>query len=280
MSYTSDVSICIQIDCRETKLYELVKNSINDNRIILESTNLPLGDIIIKVDEEEHMIFERKSINDLACSIRDGRYNEQSYRFQSVNLHNHNIIYLIEGNIMNYSNKYNKMSRNALFSAMYSLWYTRGFSVIRTMNIEETTELLLRFADKHLREKNKSGFYTLHKKDISNNEYMATTEIRHTKDTVHANHYSEVVKRVRKHNITPDNISEIILSQIPGISSTTAKVVMEKYNSIYHLIDSLKKNPSCIDNLMYTTKSGQIRKVSSKSIGFIKKYLLSERMKE
>ena len=40
-----------------------------------------LGDVIICDDDgSERMIIERKTLNDLAASIKDGRYEEQGYR--------------------------------------------------------------------------------------------------------------------------------------------------------------------------------------------------------
>ena len=44
----------------------------------------------------------------------------------------------------------------------------------------------------------------------------------------------DVIKK-EKENITPENIGEIILSQIPGVSSHTSKVIMNKYGSLYGL---------------------------------------------
>ena len=60
--------------------------------ITIEKENLPIGDIIIYSDEgEEIAIIERKTLADLAASIRDGRYSEQSYRLNNCKLHNHAI---------------------------------------------------------------------------------------------------------------------------------------------------------------------------------------------
>ena len=41
---------------------------------------LPLGDVILCENNTEKLIIERKSLGDLASSIKDGRYEEQSYR--------------------------------------------------------------------------------------------------------------------------------------------------------------------------------------------------------
>ena len=59
---------------------------------MLEEKSLPIGDVIISNDDrEEKLIIERKTMRDLASSIRDNRYNEQSYRLDECQIHNHNI---------------------------------------------------------------------------------------------------------------------------------------------------------------------------------------------
>ena len=68
----------IKIDNREEDLIKninyLISNipSFKDIQIIVET--LPLGDIIICDDISEKLVIERKSVNDLLSSIKDGRY--------------------------------------------------------------------------------------------------------------------------------------------------------------------------------------------------------------
>ena len=78
------------------KNYIEIIPSYKELEIVVES--LPLGDVIIcGNNKEEKILIERKSLSDLAASIKDGRYEEQSYRLNGSPYHNHNIIYLIEG---------------------------------------------------------------------------------------------------------------------------------------------------------------------------------------
>jgi hypothetical protein len=56
--------------------------------------------------------------------------------------------------------------------------------------------------------------------------------------------YVNVIKKVKKENITPENIDEIMLCQIPGISSVTALAIIKKFNTtvlfaFYHLKHAL-----------------------------------------
>ena len=86
--------------------------------------------------------------------------------------------------------------------------------------------------------------------------------------------YCQVVKKVKKDNITPNNIGGILLSQIPGISSVTSLVIMEKFGSLYELMKALEKDTNCLNNLTYKTKGGKTRHISKTCIENIIKYLL------
>ena len=76
----------IQIDNREKELItqiDIIKSIIPAfANIKVEIVLLPIGDILIvdAENKETKLIFERKSICDLSASIKDGRYEEQSYR--------------------------------------------------------------------------------------------------------------------------------------------------------------------------------------------------------
>ena len=46
-----------------------------------------------------------------------------------------------------------------------------------------------------------------------------------------------LLKRLKRKTYTPENIGEIILSQIPGVSSHTFNmIIMNKYGSLYGLL--------------------------------------------
>ena len=87
--------------------------------------------------------------------------------------------------------------------------------------------------------------------------------------------YCNVVKKVKKENVTPDNIGEIMLCQVPGISSVTAIAIMKQFPSFFHLLESCKNDPKCLENLKYTS-NGKIRKISKTSIASIFKYFIDD----
>jgi ERCC4-type nuclease len=68
----------IKIDHREHELIKhvtyLKTNFSQYNELQISVENLPLGDIILSNGSKEEVIIERKTINDLLSSIKDGRY--------------------------------------------------------------------------------------------------------------------------------------------------------------------------------------------------------------
>ena len=219
---------------------------------------MDLGDISIWNEEEELLLLERKNLSDLASSIKDGRYAEQSYRLNGHSLHNHNIVYLVEGNISHYSDKWSKVKPGTLYTTMFSVQYFKGFSLVRTFDITETAEYILRVTDKLSRSSDKFGFY-------------------HESFQPKKKNYAQVVYKEKKKNITPENIGGIILSQIPGISSKTSHAVIAKHGSLFQLLKALEKDKHCLDNLLYKTKTGQERRISRTSIANIIQYLFYQK---
>lgn len=274
------------------------------------SESLSIGDVIIMNEKEEILIIERKSISDLMSSIKDGRYEEQSYRLTGISHPNHNIYYLIEGDV----NKINRFKENhiteklTLYSAIFSLNYTKGFSVMRTFSMDESAVFICNTANKLTKNEaeNKKGYYCRNdfNKELDTNEDTnentnetdkADNTTEDTNETEKADNtnentnedtgakltevqtskdYISVVKRVKKENITVHNIDEIILCQIPGISSVTALAVIDKFKHIHNLINTILQDVDCLNDVTYTNSKGQIRKINKTCIENIKKYLL------
>ena len=208
----------------------------------IKSERLPLGDIILHDPGQgqgrgrDIVLFERKSLNDLAASIQDGRYKEQSFRLietaTATGFHTHNIVYIIEGDLTQYEakrNKNNRITKTALLSAMVSLMYYKGFSVVRTMNLGETADFILHFADKVAKESADGATPAYHGDESS------------TDVTQQA--YSEVAaKKEKRDYITRENIGEIMLSQVPGVSPKVASAILAKYGgSIYEFLGDLHR---------------------------------------
>uniref|UniRef100_A0A6C0CR71 ERCC4 domain-containing protein n=1 Tax=viral metagenome TaxID=1070528 RepID=A0A6C0CR71_9ZZZZ len=246
------------IDNREKKVIPLIKALNNDLElnIDIEVSMLPLGDFIIQDNDCDIVIFERKSLSDLASSTKDGRYNEQSFRLSNQSLHNHNIVYVIEGDLNRYNPKFTRVPKTTLINAMISLQYYKGFSVVRTNSMLETSEFILRYISKITKSK-KKPFYSENNKSLDNSNYC------------------QVVSKVKKNNITPENIGEIILSQIPGVSAKVSMGIMKHFTSLHDLLTKLYDNHNCLKELTIDTNA--TKKVPKKAIDNIIQYLLYQK---
>lgn len=276
------------IDERETALYEKCESILDSQQkasyIQLSKEVLNLGDILIKTDEDKDvLLIERKSFSDLLASIKDGRYEEQSYRLlHSSGFPPHSVFYLIEGML---SQLRAPIEKKIIFSAISTLQFFKGFSVHRTSSVQESAEWLLQFADKIERNflKGVVPYYLttpFHRGFTNNNDEntnsmndsdVAIENIRQPESA----DYCHVVKKVKKDNVTPENMGEIILCQIPGISSITAITIMKRFSNFTHLMEELTKDPTCIENLTIES-NGKTRKMSKSVVENIRKYLLNK----
>jgi ERCC4-type nuclease len=272
----------IKIDTREHELFKKCEATISAvpkfNAIKLVSETLPLGDIIINDGTDDCIIIERKTLSDLSASIKDGRYEEQSYRLNGIQHHNHNIVYLIEGDMQRFNSFKERIDKQTMYSAMFSINYFKGFSVMRSNTIEETATMICNMVYKVVSglKADKKGYYSNflkeskeEVKDESNEEEKEKLE----KEVNKEKDYCTVVKKVKKDNITTDNIGEIMLCQIPGISSTTALAILSQFKTLPNLIKSIQEDETCLNAICTTDTNGKNRKISKTAIASIIKFL-------
>ena len=231
------------IDSRETHLYALLKGGEN-----IETRQLTIGDALL-IDEEGmvHIIIERKTVQDLASSITDGRYAEQSARLDSCGTPNHNIIYLVEGSIMGYRSR-GRVTTQILRSSIVSLSVYKGFSVMCTTGLSETKEYLLSLLAKV--EKNTAAGKKI---------YSSGCSI----------HYDETLSMTKLGKATPDTIAMHMLCQVPGVSKTISAALLRTHK----LSELMEMSQPNIELLTYETDGGKTRKVPKNITKAIGEYL-------
>lgn len=292
----------IIVDTREPALYDkLLAENRDGSDFTIVMKPLILGDIALEMKDtnESIVLFERKSLSDLLSSIKDGRYNEQSYRLiHSSQTHTHNIVYIIEGM---YSQLRTPLDRRICLSAMTSLLYYKGFSVIRTCSLSETAEWIFSMSSKIHKERTKGNMPAFQNRQMTlencrlthknrqmthetpssegdslSNTLEQSVDSEPTADTYQqapvAKPYCEVVHKVKKDNITPENIGEIILCTIPGISATSAVEIMKQYTSFSHFMKEIESRPESLQDI-YLTTNGKKRKLGKNIIENILRFL-------
>lgn len=286
------------LDEREDDLYDKCHHMIYEEEPKLQKTLqlskrvLELGDALITTEDDKPvLLIERKCFNDLLASIKDGRYEEQSYRItHTCDLHLHNVIYVLEGV---FSQLRSVQDKKLVYSALTSLNYFKGFSVMKTSSVRETAELIIYAADKIARDiaKGKIPAYkprtssSVSQEDKMQSENPDGEEVGEQDGIINPEvsgeggrgpssvDYCNVVKKAKKENITKDNIGEIILSQIPGISSTTAISIMKGFHSFPHFMKSISENPELLENIR-VENDGKSRKLGKNCIQGIKTFLV------
>lgn len=117
--------------------------TFDGDNIDLEEEGEPLDPRFVDFRNPDHydeyvldIIIERKTGNDLASSIRDGRYDEQKNRLKNSGINN--IIYLIEGKATKTCNLPEKTLETAqLHTRVYN-----GFNILKTSSDEDTLKRL------------------------------------------------------------------------------------------------------------------------------------------
>ena len=217
------------VDSRECELINQLKMILGDKMeesIKIES--LHLGDICIS----DKIIIERKQWSDLACSIIDGRYKEQSARLLQAKEEGYSIYYFLEGNLDLY--KPHGISKDTLRSCVFSLTYEKGFFVIITKSTRDSAEYIVKFDEK-----------------IKKNTTIPITNTMLTKK--------------KNSQITKENISELMLCQIPGISTTTSRIILNQFNTIQDIILELNMNPMLFEEFVYV-KDNKEKKLNKNMI--------------
>lgn len=200
----------IILDNRENKLIDIIGDKFK-----YTTENLHLGDIILKHkihDKMYSIIIERKIISDMVASIKDGRYKEQKMRLlaEAEQSPETIICYILEGMQLDLNQKEQTMLNGAVLSTQFR----DKIPIIRTYTIQETLDMIARLHDRLL---------------ANDLELFGTTT---------NTNYLHAVKKCKKDNLTPQLWNQICYTNIPGISSTIASKIAEKYPTIQSLLNT------------------------------------------
>lgn len=218
------------IDNRETKIKDYFSSKINYVDLF-KFENLDIGDIIIKYNNEIKYIFERKTIRDLSDSIKDNRYHEQKQRMLHAYDNSIKICYIFEY-FKGYINlkddlQINNIRGDILLSAILNTTVCNNFGIIPTNNTDETIFVLEELISRMLKKPDKY--------------FNKTNNID----------YSCLLKKRKKDNINSGNILTLYLCQIPGVSSSIAEQLNEKFKSMNNLINCLNEYEDECDKINY-----------------------------
>lgn len=227
------------IDNRERDLLQIIGEC--------HRKNLDLGDIIIfDKEDNEVLVIERKTVKDLAISIKDGRHKEQKARLiDCYALKGIKVMYIIEGNIEQ-KGKISGIPYTTLISSIINTMLRDDIYVYQSKDINDTKDFILAVFKKYCK-----GNLT-HDKEI---EYVG-----------------EALKLKKKENKNQEDSMIFMLCQVPRISVNIAKAIREHYKSIRDLILAYEGCQDC-ENMLMNIKISEKRKLGKVASKSIWKYL-------
>lgn len=238
------------IDNRETKIKEYFSSQINYVDIF-KYENLDIGDIVIKYNGVVKYIFERKTLRDLADSIKDNRYHEQKQRMKFTSSSDVKISYIFEY-FINYDSlepdiQISNLRGDVVLSAILNTTLRDNYGIFLTKDTRETIYVLENIIYRMLKDPTKY----FDKTEKIDNTYL--------------------LKRRKKDNITRENIFLLYLSQIPGVSKSIGTQLSKMYKTMSEFIlylNTLEKYDDKIDyvaNINVDIKNDKKRKIGKKT---------------
>lgn len=200
--------VVLEVDNRETKFI----NDYQKDFMVLK--NLDLGDFKIYNDKREILI-ERKTIADLVASIKDGRYKNQKLRMLEYRENTEksvDLVYLLEGQISDIP----YFEEKKYWGVLVNSTLRDKIQVIQTGNLKKTAEIILDIYEKLL-----------------NNKFEGSS---HGSNEIH-------LESFKKSSFNkPENYFLGQLKLIPGISSSSAKILDEQFKNMKDLIEKIEEN--------------------------------------
>lgn len=239
----TETRVVVHIDMRESQLIEFFRqnaDAIAIHKIDWKVVPLDIGDIWLELKTSEEStsdcvnknnlyVFERKSFQDLASSIKDGRYKEQKARWLSSVSPSHST-YIIEGCPSSIWSKAQpgKEYINGLKTSVYGSFfihtvYRDGIHVFLSKNTIETAQYLIEIA---IRMKKHPEYFL--NNTLQTPDELGLKEQANNEGISNCN-YLDIcaIKTKKKENITPQVCFLLQLGQIPGISAKIAKLILE-----------------------------------------------------
>ena len=200
--------------------------------MIIKKENLVVGDFQIG-----NMIFERKTHQDLASSILDGRYQEQSNRLMEHATNNPHlkIIYIVEGNLDLYFNQHN-IDKDKIMSSVMSLFYEKGFQVLLTKHVNETSDYLLKFCLKYYTK------YVLQGGGGENDNSEGVPSV--------IENPMICLPKKKSSQIHKDNIGILMLCNVPHISTHVATQLLAPFdNQLGDFLQKIQSDPTYLETI-------------------------------
>lgn len=246
------MDVRIIIDHRESVIKEMVGGGCLEECTF---ENLYIGDVVIKVKDTPLIVMERKTLSDLAASIKDGRYRNQKLKMLET-YESSVVYYIIEGtfDFVETDVMLNGISKKAIISCVVNTMIRDNIKVFVTKNVKETFQLI------------QSIFLRVQKEP---EKYLKTS------DDPKVN----VFVQKGKGTLSKEDCYRNQLCQIPDVSLKTASAIVKQYPSFKEMLAALSslddlEKLKLLKEIRTEDNNGKQRRISEKVAKNIIEYIL------
>jgi ERCC4-type nuclease len=194
---------------------------------------ITVGDYAFVYKGKVIVIVERKSLKDLASSIKDGRMENNNKLLEAQKKHGCQILYIVEGSAYpTLERRIGRMSYKCLQGKLDSLLFRHNIKIIWTKDCEHTAKRLAGLAETFTKFA-KDGLYG---------------EFKNVK--VGANRAVEINTVIKpKHKLNQDQVHLQMLTKLSGVSYKTAMAALQYY-TVFQLLTGQTDATKCY-NMVY-----------------------------
>jgi ERCC4-type nuclease len=223
-----------------TELLKTIEVSVR-----LDRKQLLIGDVQIS-SGDNIILLERKTWADLISSLNDGRYTNQKARLMAERERNPRLkfLYLIEGAPPVYTG-FTRLTPNAhAYAALTKMAIRDGVCCLWSASFFDSARMILYIVKTEAKGGFISEFAPPAQAAAAANEDEEGDAGAAAKAAAPARGYSQFVKHASKRKNTEDNMWEVILTSVPGISTFKALKIMDVYptsKSLYKAYAELER---------------------------------------
>ncbi|CAG8468556.1 8411_t:CDS:2 [Diversispora eburnea] len=246
--WTPDIfEVILVLDTREVKLKkdrDYIQETLQQRGVKISVRNLELGDVIWVARKNGSFIHhedivldyivERKRMDDLIGSIKDGRFREQRFRLSKSGAGQ--IIYLIEDYNLE---KAVEFGMDAVKTAMSSIQMLNGYFLKRTANIDQSIDYLVRMTKMLKNIYENKTLYAIPDNAIYRNTFLEMKQnltLMYPDRNYHVTYSSYCDLNSKSRNLTLKDTFIKMIMTIKGISADKAAEIIKKYPTPLKLV--------------------------------------------
>ena len=240
--------VTIIVDTREKALYNALRSlPLTTAMVSVESACLDIGDVVIRSSTTtQMMVLERKTIQDVASSIQDGRWSEQKRRALAQP---HKLMYLIEVEDMSRLFEpypmHGRIQSQTVMNAVLNLGIHYHIPYVFLEGVDQIAQYLYRLAIQ---------FHRLASSRDDDHDHESTPEEKYVASFMRSHNISSQKRK----NMNAQIFFRMVLQLIPGISEKTATNIHRLFQGGFlAMVDFVRDHDKSTFHALYQKEHGR-----------------------